>query len=664
MKTPPPEPPSHFWKFLLVPPLAGIALTVVVNIWYFIPAYHAVQRAEGKLDAAQNAQRDAAQQEYDSAVAKLESSILRSIVLFITGLVLGHVWQNARIKELLDKQTSPKDELEELRKDLTKEVGALSDILQIDSAREAVLDIIHHSRSDRLEPQHIEGRLLDVVNREIEARFARFGKDIRSIATMDEIEVDGPSSFEMDRQLLDAASHLVLASSNITDDTLRFWRELEVGRKYRDTAFAKVKQLAEGSPRSPGETPTSRGVRRVFIVSSRKDNRLPEVLAEARRQREGGIDAAIAFASDLPSEISDLDVLITDSAVASTTEHNQRGEVRKIVVHWNGDRVKHFKKKWEQLWENAQDPDEVARVVRTSSSGLQDFRARNLLAKSHAEFALRGLHPLIGLEETIAGVRFALADHLERSDGVEPVRSLTVDGGLAVCRFRKGYQDVQLPHVDIQFLSFDPIAKLAMLTSAVHATYGDSARAMVIFLPHDLTGLDAVKARGIDRYLVERAADIASRDAPKTSSQIRCTLAESLDFYSEYEGWWEEAWLTRPELRGNVRIEPREAMERYIERGVLVLMSNSSGLVGVTAAIEETRYGIRGWHICERIVKPTEWRHGYGAALAWHLARFIPNVSKTTLLWGPISVLNKSSIKSAEAVGRVDVGGTYRFDIA
>ncbi len=172
-------------------------------------------------------------------------------------------------------------------------------------------------------------------------------------------------------------------------------------------------------------------------------------------------------------------------------------------------------------------------------------------------------------------------------------------------------------------------------------------------LPYQFAGCDGDK-----RVLAGLLSEIGA--AAKSNHWERVTLhrARNLEFYPQYEAALQEIYQSRPWLPDVCRIESLEDMRQYLERDMVFEVLIDGEWAGLTIASRSKEFGLRGWYMIE-VTLQQRW-HGQGLAVAVQrrLAAQLTDEGRDCL-FGTIGAVNAPMLKTAERVGRIDLGGQF-----
>lgn len=158
------------------------------------------------------------------------------------------------------------------------------------------------------------------------------------------------------------------------------------------------------------------------------------------------------------------------------------------------------------------------------------------------------------------------------------------------------------------------------------------------------------------RLIVGHLPDLAKDIALQTHGDVVAEVASESWVYDDYVAMYERYFSTYPHMRGVIRVETRDALDRCAEQEALFLIRVGGEVAGLIAA-EHAQIGpIDGWHIIEEILDAPFRGRGFAAvaqhATLMHLAKREP-----TIVFGTISTANQASLRTAIKAGRRDAGG-------
>ena len=164
---------------------------------------------------------------------------------------------------------------------------------------------------------------------------------------------------------------------------------------------------------------------------------------------------------------------------------------------------------------------------------------------------------------------------------------------------------------------------------------------------------------GYKRFLAASLKMLQATPAPPESERVALETPSDLSFYEPYSKAYDDFWAASPHLKAAVRKETPEFMEAVRRGGGVRCVWIDDRWAGVLAAQRAVEHGLRGWVMRERVLSSEIRGQGLGAAVLWRFIQSLPPGDGQDALWGHIAVSNRSSLRSALKLGRVDVGGTH-----
>ena len=175
--------------------------------------------------------------------------------------------------------------------------------------------------------------------------------------------------------------------------------------------------------------------------------------------------------------------------------------------------------------------------------------------------------------------------------------------------------------------------------------------------PYQFASCDSGK-----RVLAGLLGEIKAAAKPNHWERVRLHRARSLEFYPQYEAALRELYRSRPWLPNVCRIESLEDMREYLAHDEVFEVLIDGEWAGLTIASRSERFGLRGWYMIEMTLQQ-RW-HGQGLAVAVqrHLAAQLTDEGRDNL-FGTIGAVNLPMLKTAERVGRTDLGGQFMVSL-
>jgi hypothetical protein len=133
----------------------------------------------------------------------------------------------------------------------------------------------------------------------------------------------------------------------------------------------------------------------------------------------------------------------------------------------------------------------------------------------------------------------------------------------------------------------------------------------------------ALSMRVDQHFLVAPARDIAAQPVAPGFERIVLRLPSNLDFYPHYVETYELMYAARPQLRGQVRIEPEKSLANCFEQGLLYEIHVDGGWAGIVAASRETIAGVTGCYMNEIVLEGPARGQSLGPAVHQHFAKVV-----------------------------------------
>jgi len=248
----------------------------------------------------------------------------------------------------------------------------------------------------------------------------------------------------------------------------------------------------------------------------------------------------------------------------------------------------------------------------------------------------------------------------------------TGDGGLCIARMQFAADGNNLRFVSLEAMSRTPATAgeaSRVIERVSRAFEGERPSRVRVFIhgearsPRSMLS-QHVRIRAYKRMLAAPLAALQARPAPDgdLAERVQAVPPQDFSFYDEYAERYRAFWRARPDLRNLVRIEPLEDLRVYHADDGLRLMLVDGAVAGVIAAGRDAQHGLRGWMMRERFLYDTHRGRSLGPASLWAFIRSL-RCDEGDLLYGTIAPENQPSMRSALALGRVDIGGFHWIDI-
>ena len=145
---------------------------------------------------------------------------------------------------------------------------------------------------------------------------------------------------------------------------------------------------------------------------------------------------------------------------------------------------------------------------------------------------------------------------------------------------------------------------------------------------------------------------------PSAPGLARVTLQRPADlgFYPRYVEAYEQMFLARPQMRGEVRVESEETLAACHAEGLLYEIAVDGAWAGIMAARHQVIAGLSGTYMVEILLDGPARGQGLGPAVHQRLAAKVAAADPSAILTGIIAPVNEPSLKTATRAGRVEIG--------
>ena len=312
---------------------------------------------------------------------------------------------------------------------------------------------------------------------------------------------------------------------------------------------------------------------------------------------------------------------------------------------------------------------------------------QDVLADEFARYAMEQAHPLVRAwcgEGLQANFREAARHSIKSLTDEEAAQRFADDMGLPAvpashfkdrlleidgCRLIAGIHfralNPEFPYVGIARAGIAPgtLDDLRSLTAGLVREFREfRPRAIWFYHPSHLP----LRASGVavDDHVLMAPARIMI-EGPKANGFDRVELrpAVDLDFYPRYKAIYEQVYVERPQLRGEVRTELADSLARCLAQGFLFEVHVDGRWSGVFAASRSAITGVRGIYVIEVILAKEARGQALGVAVHKRFAEWVVQNEPAAIILGTISNENKPSLRTAERAGRVNVGSFYYFQL-
>ena len=168
----------------------------------------------------------------------------------------------------------------------------------------------------------------------------------------------------------------------------------------------------------------------------------------------------------------------------------------------------------------------------------------------------------------------------------------------------------------------------------------------------------------VDRhFLAAPASEMAARAPAPGLTRVALRRPADLRFYPRYAEAYDQMFLERPQLRGDIRVEREESLARCQAEGSLYEIEVDGAWAGIVAARRQVLADLRGVDMTEIVLCRRARGQGLGPAVHQRFAAEIAAADPAAILTGTISPLNGPSLKAASRAGRVEIGAWYWLDV-
>jgi N-acetylglutamate synthase-like GNAT family acetyltransferase len=255
--------------------------------------------------------------------------------------------------------------------------------------------------------------------------------------------------------------------------------------------------------------------------------------------------------------------------------------------------------------------------------------------------------------------RFALED-VKPEDYEERIIDLS-DGSFILAGIRFQGLDVTQPFVSV-LGNFKEISNIPFhqIAEAVKERFK-------VFKPHCFhmnfpEGIVVPANHKIDRYTVMgNIQDVVNLQLPAIPDQVELVPLKSINFYDEYVDEYEKLYSKAPHLKNEVKVESLESLNNAGSEDLLFEIVINGKRAGVIAGFTEDYFGQKEICILEELLFEPYRRKGFGVYLQKAFA--VKMLNRFELMWGHISDLNPSSLKTALKNGRKITEVEYSFSL-
>ena len=160
-------------------------------------------------------------------------------------------------------------------------------------------------------------------------------------------------------------------------------------------------------------------------------------------------------------------------------------------------------------------------------------------------------------------------------------------------------------------------------------------------------------------FLAGLARDMAARPAAPGLARVTLRRCNDLGFYRRYVDAYNEMFLARPHLRGEVRIESEESLAASHAEALLYEIAVDGVWAGIVAARRQVIAGVRGTYMIEIVLGAAARGQGLGPAVHQRFAAEVAAAEPSAVLTGTIAAVNVPSLKTATRAGRIEIGAWH-----
>ncbi|MBC8144573.1 MAG: GNAT family N-acetyltransferase [bacterium] len=230
------------------------------------------------------------------------------------------------------------------------------------------------------------------------------------------------------------------------------------------------------------------------------------------------------------------------------------------------------------------------------------------------------------------------------------------ESALVSMRFRGGDRD--RPFVHVHALSSPGRASAEMKNAIVSAYSRFNPRVIRWFDSAPVDKLDVDLQPDLRLFAGTLATVRDSR--PEGAERLMLTRAVDLGWRDRYEQIYSEYLTSNPSLVGDLFSENEESLRGMLDNGTLFEAWYDDEWAGIVGVRKERDYFVNGYCVIERALVTKLHGMQLGAAMLWRLAATL-DAPGDDILYGTIHPSNVRSQRSAERVGRRDIGG-YVFE--
>jgi hypothetical protein len=308
------------------------------------------------------------------------------------------------------------------------------------------------------------------------------------------------------------------------------------------------------------------------------------------------------------------------------------------------------------------------------------------LEREYTEYAFEQAHPLVrawrgdqlkaDIREATKSLVALIADDdaarryaetmkvLARPQELFKMRSIEIDGRRFLAQI--GFRD---PSASLAFVSIFRASTLPGIISDA-SVLRRLAHEFAVFAPRRIrfyqpahVPIDALATHIDQHFLAGLARDMAARPTAPGLARVILRRPADLGFYPRYVEAYEQMFLERPQMRGEVRIESEETLAACHSEGLLHEIEVDGVWAGIVAARHQVVAGVRGTYMVEILLDRVARGQRLGPAVHQLLAAKVAATDPSAVVTGTIARVNLPSLKVATRAGRVEIGAWHWIDV-
>jgi hypothetical protein len=230
-------------------------------------------------------------------------------------------------------------------------------------------------------------------------------------------------------------------------------------------------------------------------------------------------------------------------------------------------------------------------------------------------------------------------------------------------RFRNLDNDHPFVGIEQSSVAIGTIEDRASLLNSLAASYRAFRPFAVRFHHPSHLPFHAGGTRGDVHVLIAPARSMLEPNPPSGLDRVKLVASTDLASYDRYVALYEEITSERPWMRGVVFPEDRDSLERCCQQGLMFEVLVDGTWSGLVAGSLGTIGGVKGVQVVEIILSRQARGSGLGIAVQRRFAEAVAVRDPSAIIWGTVAGSNMPMRRTAERVGRIDVGAYYWADL-